>query len=242
MKQNYRFALKKYEFAGQFVKNKIVLDAGSGSGEGSIVLLRRGAKEVYGVDEDSDAISYCQKNFRRKNLKFSCQSLQNLSYPEDHFDIVVAFDIIEHIYNYKSALKEISRVLKPGGTVLISTPNKRVYSPMSKKPFYPFHFYEFDLFGFKEILKGFKIIQLVGQFIEGQENISPYYPIFFIKGLYANLPFVVKVQILKAYLGLCWLSGKFYLGKNRLGKIYFSSKNINNARSLIAVCQTVKKH
>lgn len=239
----FAYHSSRYKFAGKFVKNKIVLDAGSGSGFGSKKLLKAGAKKVYGIDISPDSIKYCQNKYQDKRLIFKRQSLANLDFPDNFFDLVVAFEVIEHIDKHEKALDEIFRVLKPGGILFISTPNKSIYSPDTEKPFYPFHKREFFLKDFLKILKKFKINKILGQYLIGKRYLYPkWHPKRWIRIIYANLPFWLKRQIVKLVLSFGFIATqlKIFRPKRINQKNICFSKDLDKARVFLAVCQKPK--
>ena len=94
-----------------------MLDVGCGTGTMLGYLARYGAAE--GVDMDEEAIEYC----RARGLeKVTRADAENLPFPSSTFDLVTAFDIVEHTDDDLRVLSEFARVLKPGGTLLVSVP------------------------------------------------------------------------------------------------------------------------
>ena len=67
---NYIRHMAAYMFAVQFVKDKIILDAGSGSGYGAHYLAINGANKVMGVDQSEEAITYARSRYKCANLEF----------------------------------------------------------------------------------------------------------------------------------------------------------------------------
>ncbi len=144
-------------------KESIVLDIGCGTGAGSNILAKN-FKRVYGVDISSDSIEYCKKNWKRKNISFLVGSGTDIPFPANTFDILAAFEVFEHIKDWKKFLSELKRVTKIHGKIYISTPNKDVYSPGTKKSINPYHFFEMTEKQFKKALsKDFKIDSFLGQ-------------------------------------------------------------------------------
>jgi len=117
--------IKRYIFAKQFVSNCIVLDAGCGSGNGVEYLAANGAQRVIGIDISHKVIQHAKKHYLRDNLEFQMMDVTNLAFGDATFDVVVSFEVIEHIRQYHQYLSEILRVLKPGGLFIMSTPNRR---------------------------------------------------------------------------------------------------------------------
>lgn len=145
------------------LQNSIVLDIGCGTGAGTNIMAKN-FKKVCGVDISFDAIKYCKKYWKKKNISFITGSGTNIPFPADTFDIVVAFEVFEHIREWKKFLLEIKRVAKPNGKIYISTPNKDIHSPGTKKPINPYHFFEMTEKEFKKALsKYFVINSFLGQ-------------------------------------------------------------------------------
>ena len=151
----HRYALCRDRVAGQRV-----LDVACGAGYGTNILAEVAAETV-GVDIDAGAISRASKKYRRENLKFITADCCDMPFEASSFDVVVANEMIEHINDQESFLREVKRVLKPGGLLLVSTPNKPVYNRY--KPPNPFHVAEMDVAEFRRLLRRhFKHVRLTG--------------------------------------------------------------------------------
>lgn len=156
--------INRYVFASRFIKNKIVLDVASGTGYGSDYLIKKGAKKVIGLDISNDAINYGKNAYEKQNLSVMQGNATNLPFHDESFDIIVSFETIEHLKEYRKFLIECRRVLKNEGLFICSTPNKRVSPPSTKKPLNPFHVKEFYPEEFYELLNEyFANIGLYGQ-------------------------------------------------------------------------------
>lgn len=148
----------RYIFASKFVKDKRVLDVACGSGYGCDILLKGGASEVIGVDISNEAISYCKNNYHDKNLKFEQGNALSLNFKNKSFDIITAFEFIEHIKEGEEFIRECKCVLKDDGILILSTPNKEVYGtdhPLNVKEINPFHVKEYSKKEFEDLLKKF---------------------------------------------------------------------------------------
>jgi ubiquinone/menaquinone biosynthesis C-methylase UbiE len=107
---------------------KRVLDAACGEGYGS-ALLAELASEVTGVDIDTDAIRHAAARYGGKpNLRFVQASCAALPLADASTDVVISFETIEHIAHQEAMLAEFRRVLVPDGILVVSSPNKPVYS------------------------------------------------------------------------------------------------------------------
>jgi len=144
----------RYTFAARLARGKRVLDAGCGAGYGSAELAQA-ADSVIGVDRAPEAIGFARANYALPNLRFEQASCEALPHPGGSFDLVVAFEVIEHLYNWREFLLEARRVLAPAGQLIISTPNKLYYTE-SRGPTgaNPFHVHEFDFEEFQSELQG----------------------------------------------------------------------------------------
>ena len=86
-----------------------------------------------------------------------------LGFDDETFDVVTSFQVIEHVRDSSKFLLEIKRVLKKTGIALISTPNKKTYSPNTLKPENPFHVKEFYPDELNELLKTyFDEVEILG--------------------------------------------------------------------------------
>ncbi len=142
--------LHRYALCSDRVGGLRVLDVACGVGYGSN-LLAEVAAEVVGLDIDSAVIRRASKKYRRENLKFVTGDCANMPFEAESFDVVVANEMIEHIEDQHGFLAEVKRVLKAGGTLLISTPNKPIYNRY-KSP-NPFHVSEMNIAEFRRLLK-----------------------------------------------------------------------------------------
>jgi len=143
----------RYWFAARFARGRRVLDAGCGSGYGADVLARE-ACEVLAVDISDDAIDYARQHYRRANVRFERASCLEIPAPGASFDLVVAFEIIEHLSDWRAFLSEVRRVLAPAGQFLVSTPNQLYYAEARAAlgP-NPFHVHEFEYGEFQRELE-----------------------------------------------------------------------------------------
>jgi SAM-dependent methyltransferase len=125
------------------------LDAGCGAGYGSAELAR-GAEHVVGVDRAADAIEFARAHYAGHNISFEEASCESLPHGEASFDLVVAFEVIEHLADWRGFLSEAHRVLAPNGQLVISTPNKLYYTESrGADGANPFHFHEFEFEEFR---------------------------------------------------------------------------------------------
>jgi ubiquinone/menaquinone biosynthesis C-methylase UbiE len=166
----------RYLYSMQFIEGKHVLDIACGEGYGSALLARK-AKTVLGVDIDQSSISNATKTYSGlSNLEFSVGSLLSIPIPDESVDLITCFESIEHVTDHDEVMKEFKRILRPEGILLLSTPNKYVYSDLTGyvNPFHPRELYQGE---FEELLSLFFLNHMtVGQrvalssIITGDEN------------------------------------------------------------------------
>ena len=117
----------RYAFAGELVAGKRVLDAACGEGYGAAYLAGK-ARSVTGVDISNAAIVHACSRYPAENLEFLKADCCALPFEDGEFDCIVSFETLEHLENQAGLLKEFRRVLDPVGFLLISSPDKAVYS------------------------------------------------------------------------------------------------------------------
>lgn len=146
----------RYFYAQQFVAGRNVLDIACGVGYGS-ALLAGTAASVVGVDLDPETVSYASSRHVLSNLSFATGSVADIPVPgKAVFDVIVSFETIEHVDAEAQAafLREVKRLLKPDGLLLISTPDANFYNDRVAGYKNPFHVREFDRQGFLAFLGG----------------------------------------------------------------------------------------
>jgi GT2 family glycosyltransferase/glycosyltransferase involved in cell wall biosynthesis/SAM-dependent methyltransferase len=152
----------RYLFAVQFCIGKDVLDVASGEGYGSD-LLAQVATSVVGVDIDATTVLYAEKQYVRPNLRYISASATSMPLEDNSVDVVVSYETIEHLEDHKAFMDEICRVLRPDGLLIISSPNRPIYSDKANYK-NPFHIKELDYQEFHSILNDrFSSIQMFAQ-------------------------------------------------------------------------------
>lgn len=121
--------IQRYELLKEVVRDKIILDAACGEGYGSY-LLSQTAMKVTGLDIDAKSIAYASEKYNNANVDFLVSTINKLPFEDNAFDAVVSFETLEHVDFETQVLfmREIKRVLKENGILIISTPNKKYYS------------------------------------------------------------------------------------------------------------------
>jgi SAM-dependent methyltransferase len=138
--------LERYKFAAPLVRGAKVLDIACGSGYGSQLLLDSGAKSVDGVDISEKMVLHAQDRYSDEGIHFHIGDIRNFR-GDAPYDFITCFETIEHLTEYQEAIANLFSLLKPGGKLLISSPNRPITTPdahsLADKPSNPFHTQEF---------------------------------------------------------------------------------------------------
>lgn len=164
-KENAPNHMQRYRYACQFVSGMRVLDAACGVGYGSQMLLRAGATEVVAVDIAEDALDIARKQFSSPGLQFIRDDCEALGTLQGLFDVVVAFECIEHFHQLSRFLGRARALLRDPGVLVCSTPNSRFsQSGANGRPSNPFHVREYTLDEFRDLLQEhFGDVSIAGQ-------------------------------------------------------------------------------
>ena len=140
--ENYWFRRHEaaYESLLPHLRGQLVLEIGCGEGYGA-ALIATVARRVVGLDYDEvttdhAAATYPQAAFVRANLAA-------LPVRQSAFDAVASLQVIEHVWDHERFLSECARALRPGGMLIVTTPNRLTFSPGQDAPANPFHTHEF---------------------------------------------------------------------------------------------------
>ncbi len=132
--------LHRYLEAREVCRGKDILDVASGEGYGS-ALLAQVAQSVIGVELSPDAVSHASQAYDNVGLRFIVGDARQLPIADASIDVAVSFETIEHFAEHAEFLGEIRRVLRPDGLLILSTPDRDLYSPIGE-PANPFHVQE----------------------------------------------------------------------------------------------------
>jgi lipopolysaccharide biosynthesis protein/SAM-dependent methyltransferase len=134
--------LHRYQLARTLTAGRDVLDIACGEGYGADILAAT-AKSVVGVDISPEAIEHAKSCYRDPRIFFRVGSATDIPIPDASVDMVVSFETIEHLEDHDRMMQELRRVLRPGGLLMISSPNKLEYSD---KPGYSNRFHVRELY------------------------------------------------------------------------------------------------
>jgi SAM-dependent methyltransferase len=147
--------LSRYAFASRWSPGARVLDLGCGTGYGTAELAQQ-ARFSVGVDVAHEAVAYSKSVYSSSNLCFLPASATSLPFVDNSFTLIVAFEVIEHLDDWRALLSEARRLLDPEGVFLVSTPNKEYYTESrGSSGANPFHIHEFEFDEFRNALAEF---------------------------------------------------------------------------------------
>src|SRR5882757_1940441 len=163
--ENYWFRRHEvvYQRLAQRCAGRDVLEAGCGEGYGAD-RLADAATRVIGLDYDEQTVAHVRARYPRIDMRHG--NLAELPLPAGEVDVVVNFQVIEHLWDQTQFVAECHRVLRPGGVLLMSTPNRITFSPGRDTPLNPFHTRELNAAELTELLvdAGFTVEAMLGVF------------------------------------------------------------------------------
>jgi SAM-dependent methyltransferase len=163
--ENYWFRRHEvvYQRLAALCAGRDVLEAGCGEGYGAD-LIADVARRVTAVDYDEAAVDHVRARYPRVEVMRA--NLAELPLPDASVDVVVNFQVIEHLWDQGQFVAECARVLRPSGLLMVSTPNRITFSPGRDTPINPFHTRELDARELTELLvaAGFAGVAVSGLF------------------------------------------------------------------------------
>lgn len=159
----YLMHVASYQFAEQFTRGRRVLDYGCGSGYGS-AQIARSATHVTAVDMSRDAVAYAMEEFCLHNLDFHVIDRDSsLPFGRSSFDVVLSFQVFEHVLDTEHYLTEIRRVLAPGGKLLLITPDRSTRLLPLQRPWNRWHVHEYSRGELERVLmRHFDRVEILG--------------------------------------------------------------------------------
>ncbi|MER8373504.1 methyltransferase domain-containing protein [Mesorhizobium sp. M1406] len=144
--------LHRYFLARALCRGLDVVDVASGEGYGS-ALLAQVARSVVGIELSEDAVAHAQRGYVASNLRYQQGDARKLPLEDASVDVVVSFETLEHFLEHDLFIAEVRRVLRPAGFLILSSPERDVYSPVGS-PANPYHVHELSRVEFEALLKG----------------------------------------------------------------------------------------
>ncbi|MFD1362886.1 class I SAM-dependent methyltransferase [Lentibacillus salinarum] len=172
----------RYHFASDYVYGR-VLDFASGAGYGTHILAKKGkgrVDEVIGIDRNPDAVRYAQGTYYHPNSAFAVGDVTDPKLQEElgRFDCIVSFETLEHVAEEEQFLTNVYHLLKPGGTLVLSTPfGKGRGKPCGS----PFHVHQLSVAEFMNLFPGYTstafYLQRGALIIPATSNENRHYPL-----------------------------------------------------------------
>src|SRR5579875_3819670 len=159
--ENYWFRRHEvvYERLAPHCAGREVLEAGYGAD-----LIAGVARRVIALDYDEATVAHVRARYPRVEVMHG--NLSRLPLPDASVDVVVNFQVIEHLWDQAQFVRECARVLRPSGLLMVSTPNRITFSPGRDTPINPFHTRELNAEELTELLvdAGFGVDGVYGVF------------------------------------------------------------------------------
>jgi ubiquinone/menaquinone biosynthesis C-methylase UbiE len=146
----YDFLISKED-----LENKVVLDIGCGYGAFVLYASEKKVKKVYGIEITEKDLATAKKCVEKENVELKVGSGIEIPFPDNYFDTVVSFEVLEHIpkNTENKMFSEINRVLKKGGKLYLSTPFDSFFSKLFDPAFYLIGHRHYSLKQIKEFTK-----------------------------------------------------------------------------------------
>jgi len=142
-----------YEYAMNHLSSKdSVLELGCGEGYGTNLLSRK-CYSIVGLDVHMESLNHAVSKYESENCKFQLYNGVRIPFADESFEKVVLFQVIEHVEDDLGFFKEIARVLKPGGTLFLTTPSRSYRLKPGQKPWNPYHIREYYLRDLLDVMK-----------------------------------------------------------------------------------------
>ena len=132
----FRESEMRYVFAGQFVRNRSVIDVASGTGIGTQYLMKAGARSCYGFDMNMESLLYAISAYSDRGCRFGACDAARLAVASSSVDVIVSFETIEHLPDPSVFLRECHRALRRDGFFICSTPDRNFFRWGPANPFH----------------------------------------------------------------------------------------------------------
>jgi 2-polyprenyl-3-methyl-5-hydroxy-6-metoxy-1,4-benzoquinol methylase len=131
---------------GKFKENGKILDIGCGQG-GFLNTMKKNGWETYGVELSKEACEFARQNYGLENIKN--EDLLSIDFPDNYFDVVTLWHVLEHLREPLYTLKKIYKILKKDGILIIESPNfQSIQSRVFKEKWFnldlPRHLFQFS--------------------------------------------------------------------------------------------------
>jgi 2-polyprenyl-3-methyl-5-hydroxy-6-metoxy-1,4-benzoquinol methylase len=221
-------------------RDALVLDVGCNNGYGTVIIAQQSRMTV-GVDVSPSAIESAQRHNARENIEYRVIDGLRLPFDDGFFDLVTSFQVIEHISNTARYLAEIRRVLKPGGTALLTTPNAHIRLEPGMKPWNEFHVREYTADELRELLQQtFNDVAILGLFAS-----RPAYKAnrLFRSTIKALLPHALVAKLRRSQSSpssqkaAAQAPAQNFLGRHSTADFWYRTEGLDRSLDFLAVCK-----
>ncbi len=158
----YRWIATTY---AERLRDAVVVEAGSGEGYGAALLRAAGARVVVALEYDAAAVAHARAAYT--DVGTTRANLAAMPLAPGSADVLVTLQVVEHLWDLRGFLRDCATVLRPGGLLVVSTPNRPVFSPglgRGERPTNPFHVEELDADQLRDrlVAAGFVDVELLG--------------------------------------------------------------------------------
>lgn len=154
----------RYQFVAPYVRGKIVADVGCGEGYGSNMMHAAGATEVIGIDNDEEIIEAAKKKYH--DIVFRQADATSTKFSDASIDVVTSFEVWHHLDHFEKFIPETKRILKVGGLLICSVPNRHIIylNVFHREMLTEFYRADFDKLAILDLLgNDFEVIEWYGQ-------------------------------------------------------------------------------
>lgn len=232
--------MARYGYAVERVVGKTVLDVACGVGYG-LPRLQRTARWVVGADIDPAAAEQARQALVAGRGEVVVSDAAKLPFGDSHFEAVTSFETLEHLPKSDEFLREISRVLAPGGIFFVSTPNANYTLPVDGKPRNRYHVREYRPAEFAaELGRHFLVVELLGQRLSSRYVVPPFEwdmrdvadPVIRTNAVVRKVLYHCPSGLRERMSELLW-GHPFFPNESHYS---FSSVGVDDASVLLAVC------
>jgi SAM-dependent methyltransferase len=226
----------RYRFASAYAAGRRTLDVACGAGFGLEMLVDAGARAI-GLDLGASALAEARR--ARPGVRLVRADALRLPLPDASVEVVVSMETIEHVPDAMRLLSEFRRILVPGGTLVVSTPN-RAFGPERLHTGNPFHVREFTADELATLLRsGFAEVCVYGQRVSGNYRFVPflmvepdYSPPALAWKLLRRLPTSLRESVAQRVSGRCFYPTEL--------DYRFEPGRVDGCHDLVAVAQGVR--
>jgi ubiquinone/menaquinone biosynthesis C-methylase UbiE len=168
-----------------------VIEIGFGEGYGASY-LSESCSHITAIDVEKDSVEHARNKYNSQKCSYQLYDGKKIPFPDNHFNLAISFQVIEHVPDDANFVAEINRVLKSGGQFFITTPNKTYRLKPGQKPWNRYHIREYYPQELESVLKkNFDRVEMRG--VSGTDELNQIEYNRIKTGLFLSL--MIKLQI-----------------------------------------------